>query len=481
MTTAAVSACAILAEQVERTRQNSKADIERFIEECELKITSLEWQIRTLRDRERSYVDAPQDITSQIHTLVELRDRERLCADSLRYIISPINTLPTELLVEIFRFAIDEETHIKDAYRISQICSEWREIAHATPLLWTQPICVDLGSRKIYGREHYVDGLESWLARSAPLPVPVLLKLGRGNIDPRALEVVLGIAPRIRSLHCGNYFPLALLSQLAGCRLDSLEELEMGLADDSPNISESPALTMVPRLRKLTMTLYSDEPHVLSPWPQIIDLTLDSNSPNLILDILAQCTGLTHTSICTSGWPVYVAAQLEQPPLAFSHLHTLSLEFGYPQHVMGFLGSLSAPVLETLHLNFLEMQDKMQSKLSLAPFLMQSPNITRLEIRCGQDALTSHELIVALEHTVHLTHLKLVDPYEHSLDDALIDALTYNDDVATLVPNLCYLVLDNIDEDGISTAALERLFVSRCHLELWGKFSKEFVDSMETL
>ncbi|KAJ6466230.1 hypothetical protein C8R45DRAFT_839337, partial [Mycena sanguinolenta] len=106
---------------------SSKTDIERFIEDLEQKIISLE---------------------SQISALVELRDRERACVDSLRYIIiSPIRTLPIELLVEIFELAIDDKTHIKDVYRISQICADWRKVAHATPQLWTRPICVDLAGR----------------------------------------------------------------------------------------------------------------------------------------------------------------------------------------------------------------------------------------------------------------------------------------------------------------------------------------------
>ncbi|KAJ6466201.1 hypothetical protein C8R45DRAFT_839520, partial [Mycena sanguinolenta] len=107
---------AILVEQTERTRQSSKADIERFIKESQLKIASLE---------------------SQICTFVQLRDRERTCVDSLRYIISPIRTLPIELLVEVFRLAIDDETHVEDTHRISQVCSDWRNVAHATPRLWT--------------------------------------------------------------------------------------------------------------------------------------------------------------------------------------------------------------------------------------------------------------------------------------------------------------------------------------------------------
>ncbi|KAF7357545.1 F-box domain-containing protein [Mycena sanguinolenta] len=460
-----VSVRTILVEQTERTRQSSKADIERFIEESELKITSLESQI------------------SALSALVELRDRERACVDALRYIISPIRALPVELLVEIFRFAIDEETHVKDAYRISQICSDWRKIAHATLRIWTGPICIDLGCKEISGQGHYVDGLEAWLARSAPLPLPVSLELDGANIDIRTLEFVRRIAPRLRSLRCESQFPLWLISRIAECRLDSLEQLELGLADDSPNISVSPAFTMVPRLRKLSMTIYSHEPHVLTPWAQLTDLTLDSDSPDLILDILAQCTSLTHASICTSGWHSYAGSQLIRPPLIFCHLHTLSLDFGFPQHIMEFFGLPFHPRIGRTASEFYANEGE-----------------DALEILCGPYALTSHELIVALEHTVHLTHLKLAYPHEHSLDNDLIDALSCKDNVVPLAPDLHNLVLDNIEEVEVSTDALKRLLFSRwradgeitslsglpavaswSRVELWGIYSEEYVDSMETL
>ncbi|KAF7367577.1 hypothetical protein MSAN_00820900 [Mycena sanguinolenta] len=476
---AAVSVCAIFVEQTERTRQSSKADIQRFIEESEHKITSLE---------------------SQINALVELRDRECACLDSLRYIISPIRTLPIELLVEIFSLAIEDETHIEDAHRISQVCSDWRKVAHATPRLWTRAIRVDLGSQKIDGREQlYADGLEAWLARSAPLPVSISLELYQENSDPRILEEVLKIAPRFRSVHCPDFSPLRLIRRLAGCRLDSLEELELGIIDSVLSISEHPAFTMVPRLRKSSITIVSDEPHILIPWGQLTDLTLDSDSVDIILDILPQCATLTCASLITSGWsPNVAAAQLTRPPLTLSHLHTFSLELTPPEHMRKILGVVSAPALEILHLNFQELEDGLQSPAPLAAFLIQSPNITRLEILSGPYSPTSHEVIVALGHTAHLTHLKLADPRGRFLDDTLIEALICKDGVAALVPHLHNLVLDDIDEDRFATDALESLFVSRwrtdaeitlgapavarwSHVELRGTYSEQFKESMKML
>ncbi|KAF7366378.1 Origin recognition complex subunit 1 [Mycena sanguinolenta] len=453
----------ILVEQTERTRHSSKADIHRFIEESELKIASLESQISPLRDREHSCVDAPQRITSHIHSLVELRDHERSCVDALRHIISPIRTLPVELLAEIFRLTLDDpKTHIAEAYRISQICSDWRNVACGNPQLWTGPICVDLGSEKIFGREDlYADGLEAWLARSAPLSVPVSLQLelDRTNSDPRILEIVLRVAPRFRSLRCRGV-PLSFISRLAECKLDSLEELDLGFVESDSNAAEFPALTMVPRLRKSSIIIEASRPHALIPWAQLTDLTLHCDSIDVILDILVQCANLTSTALYTSEWYVYPAtAQFTRPPLPLNHLHTLTVGFGRSKHMARFLGTVSAPALEALNLNF--FGTGMHSVAPLTAFLMQSPTIARLEIY-GDYAPTSHELIEVLRHTVHLTHLKLTQFHKHSFDDALLNALSCKDGVAPLVPKLHSLAMYRImQKGGFTMEALEHMLVSR--------------------
>ncbi|KAJ6466221.1 hypothetical protein C8R45DRAFT_1079510 [Mycena sanguinolenta] len=468
---------AILVEQIERTTQSSKADIERFIEESKEKLASLELQISTL---------------------VELRDRERACVDSLRYIISPIRTLPIELLVEIFELAINDKTHIGDVHRISQVCLDWRKVAHSTPRLWTRPIYIDL---KVYGGQGqlYADGLEAWLARSAPLPVSVsLMLLEDEQGDDRILEHVLRIAPRLHSLHCPNLFPLSIMSRLAECRLDSLEELEVGLFHSDPNISHSPALITAPRLRKSNLIILAAMSHIFVPWVQLTHLTLRCDSPDFILDIVAHCTTLIHASISGTYFDSPISHST-RPRLALNHLRTLSLEFPYPRHVLQILASVSASALEEFHLDSLEMQVRMQLEVPLTAFLMRSPNITRLRMDCGSKALASHEMIVVLENTPRLTHLHLACPWAYSLDDTLLEALLCRDGVAPLVPHLHSLVLDNINEDGFATDALENLFLSRwadselmtppgapavarwSRLVLLGEFSENFVDSMEML
>ncbi|KAJ6459541.1 hypothetical protein C8R45DRAFT_1109413 [Mycena sanguinolenta] len=421
----------------------------------------------------------------------EILVQERL--DSYQY---PVLALPNEIAIEIFLHFLPEFPRCP---LISQVCSDWRKVVYGTPRLWAGPICVDLGSRSDGRGQLYADGLEEWLARSAPAPVSVSLKLERlePNIDARTLELVLCIAPRLYSLHCPSS-PFWLIRRLAECRLDSLEELELGWSYSDLDTFETLPLTTAPRLRKASISNAAGELHILVPWAQLTHLTLDFDSSDIILDILSQCATLTSASLITSGWSRHVAAaQSTRPPLTLSHMHTLSLDFGPPELMMQILGVVSAPALEILRLNFWDLRGEMQPVSPLAAFLMLSPNITQLEIVCGAYGPTSHALIIILRHTVRLTHLKLVSPDTDSLDDALIAAMSYEDNVTLLVPHLRDLVLADIDADGIATEALEHMLFSRwrtdaeitsnpavarwSRLELWGEYNERFVERMEIL
>ncbi|KAJ6451598.1 hypothetical protein C8R45DRAFT_1113466 [Mycena sanguinolenta] len=144
MTPSGASVRAALLEQTERTRRCSKAEIERIIEEDEAEILTLQ---------------------SQIDALIESR------VLALKYIISPIRSMPVELLSEIFDLAIEDQTHVQDAHRILQVCSDWRRVAHtsSTPRLWTRTLDV------LRKGAWWTAALKAWLARSAPLPVSILL------------------------------------------------------------------------------------------------------------------------------------------------------------------------------------------------------------------------------------------------------------------------------------------------------------------
>ncbi|KAF7357630.1 hypothetical protein MSAN_01359500 [Mycena sanguinolenta] len=354
-----------------------------------------------------------------------------------------IDSIPIELLVGIFKLSIHDNTHVEGVFRISQVCSHWRQATHNTPCLWTRPLRVDL--RK--GRPSqgvYLDGLSSWLGRSVPLPVNLTLLLGSSGISERILEEILKISPRWQCLRLRVAEvlwrpPLSLASLLAECRLDSLEKLDLGREAFSKdiNLPAFPHFDNLPRLKSLTICIESSV--VCMPWAQLTYLRLECDSPpDDALDTLAQCANLAVASIHISGWE---SGELtaHRDIITLTNLDTLFLAFsGLNKYVTPFFGCLAAPALATLTLDFSSMYSDMQwTRACFVDFQLRAPNITRLKIYFGD--LTPEDLTTALQHAPSLAELEL--KYCSFFDDAVVSALYCEDVVKPLAPCLHYLVL----------------------------------------
>ncbi|KAJ6451608.1 hypothetical protein C8R45DRAFT_1083655 [Mycena sanguinolenta] len=407
MTLTPASVRAAVLYQTERTRDCSKAEIERFIEQSELEIRSLESQISALELRDS------QPLESQVKALIESRDSKRAQVLALRHLVSSIRTLPVELLAEIFEHAIQDETHVEDAHRVSQVCSDWRHVAHSTPRLWTRRLRVALCKEG-----DAADGLRAWLARSAPLSLQIHLIPAYTN-NPRIMKEVLEVAPRLRSFHMpnedNNALPLRFLRQLSGCKLDALEELHLGFVEGDTIDNTPTSFTVVPRLRKLSI-INEDVLEIVAPWAQLTDLTFECDSPDVTAEVLSQCANLTSASLNVLEW----------------RLRSLDLRLK-ADFTSSFFDYLSTPVLQELKLEW-------EGRGSIDSHLMQAPNITSLEL-VKAVWFTSENLVAAIRHASSLTHLK-ISGCEKSFTDVFIRAL-YNDGVAPLAPCLHNLVVRN--------------------------------------
>ncbi|KAF8189840.1 hypothetical protein K438DRAFT_933107 [Mycena galopus ATCC 62051] len=209
---------------------------------------------------------------------------------------------------------------------------------------------------------------------------------------------------------------------------------------------------MAPRLRKLCIHSGCLIP---MPWPQLTDITLTScPSPDIFLDILAQCTNLVKASIITGSSLLSGRTDI----IALDHLRTLHLTFaGIVVHSLPFLDCISAPALDDLGLPVLASRLEW-AEATFTAFQLRSPNITRLEIQGVIATVPSRPnlLIAALLHAPSLTHLAIGDCWD-LIDDAFLRALCYTDG-APLVPHLHSLVLT----------------------ELFGCFSEDVLTSMVT-
>ncbi|KAJ6466431.1 hypothetical protein C8R45DRAFT_488856 [Mycena sanguinolenta] len=458
---------------LEQAREYLKTELEQRIEESEVKLKSLETQL-------------------------ELCDRERAVVAVMRYLLSPIYGIPAELLAEIFERAIDEETHIMDVFRVSQVCSDWRQVAQNTPRLWTGRISVTLDNRGYKREQSYTDGFTEWLARSAALTIPITLRLVATNIYHDLLGEVLKTTSRWRSLELD--FPdhglllMNLVRRVAQRRLDSLEELDLGRTQFLEPLGGGvfPSFTNAPRLRKLSMSISSSLP-ILAPWAKIIDLTLHyCSSPDLALDALALCANLVRLSVRTAGWSGL--PQARQHNLALTRLRTLSFAL-FSTSLSGsavvlftaFFNDLSAPALQELSLTFLGMRERW-TETHFTTFQLQAPNITQLDLRDAEN-LTSAQFRTVLLHAPSLTHLKLFRC--PCFDESAMTALRYEDGITPVVPCLHHLVLECIahhvsDSDILASMIATRWWTDAAlasrsvppavarwtHLELWSDLSE---------
>ncbi|KAF8217905.1 hypothetical protein K438DRAFT_1795953 [Mycena galopus ATCC 62051] len=282
--------------------------------------------------------------------------------------------------------------------RVSQVCSDWRQVAHSTPQLWSGNLRIDFG--RDYG-EVYADGLNQWLARSALLPIPISLWVPSNNLNigDRLLEDVLNITPRYRALRLRGICPPAsllnqVLARLAQSRGDVLEVLDLGTKRGIGNIAGGLVIP-APRLYKLRICIPTNSSLILLPWAQLMDLTLTVYQPNIAPDVIAQCANLLRASIATPAWGPLPRKYRRPYP------HTLSLDI------------LTSVVHHAV---------KRWTEAHFTPFQLCAPNITQLELDSSD--LTSDDLRVVIRHAPSITHLTL-RWCNHCLDDALVDSLYY--------------------------------------------------------
>ncbi|KAF7374706.1 F-box domain-containing protein [Mycena sanguinolenta] len=289
-----------------------------------------------------------------VSTDLEGTERTKNWSDIAQFIQEAgIYGLAVELLALIFELTMTDETHVADVHRVSQVCTQWRRIAHGTPRLWIRPLRVNLYSASNAKGDNAAVCLRAWLARSAPLCVRVSFKQALpGTIHRGVMEAALAAAPRLRAVQLQTMptTPAWLVKRLAQCALDSLEELDLGMvAADLTAEAEAdaePTPFAVPALRTLHM-INLGTLQISVPWPQLTELTFECDSLDIIFEVLRQ--GAPH--LVTASIAVLGESELSPEhcvPVHFGHLRTLSLRFR--ADLSPFLDHLTAPLLTTLRL-----------------------------------------------------------------------------------------------------------------------------------
>ncbi|KAF8205754.1 hypothetical protein K438DRAFT_1818471 [Mycena galopus ATCC 62051] len=412
-------------------------------------LSSVETQVKVLIATAEANIER---LTTQIRELTSIRERERSILATLRLMVVPIGKLPTELLVEIFKLAVDAPV----------VSPYWRQIIHNAPQLWAQGFVEINLSQKLNDRLGYMDGLQTLLARSNPLPISI--SLTRTARDPTRSESVQTIA-RMVTATAHRWKNLSVDMSSFDIQHESFAVLErLSMQDLSKQKDPVIAFQSSPRLRYFDFwsgSITVSPIHLLRlPWSQLTHLDIEDMSLGGCRAVLLQCTHLVSGKFTTFyAWDSVFPAT-ESPVITLPRLQHLTLSFDgdMPDGVHGvqaFLLPLALPSLKTLEFSFGGHDGVTWPTQVVTLFQDRCPNIE--EITFALSSIPTEGLIALLRNGRALTTLT-VNYCWNCINAHFWDALQYDiADPTPLAPKLENLSLENVGdnfEDGMLEAAI---------------------------
>jgi hypothetical protein len=396
-------------------------------------------------------------IESQIRDLERLRDQERGLITRLRVAIAPIHKLPAEILVEIFRLALDTWTYmrkqrIQKVQALSHVCAYWRRVAHTTPRLWTEVLFTRLDKMP---KSDYMACMKGWLERSAPMPIAVNLEItGKARDAGEALMDIIATAAHRWSDVDLTLPSLSVLSRIPTASLKSLERVFLQSTDAKHRADSTRVFLMAEHLHYAKFaTLRTGQ--LLMPWSQLTEIVVTDPSPQECLDTLVQCTSIVSARFETGAWPD-VPDLSQRPITTLGRLEDLSVSVR--GCVVPFFVCLALPALKKLCLES-HMDDwSPWGSVEFTQFQLRSPSIQCLEINSSY--LLSSDLLAILQHVPLLAELQM-ESCPNSFDDSIVGALQYTTtQTLPLVPRLeviqLYYAGVNFEEDALDAMIQSR-------------------------
>ncbi|KAJ7062276.1 hypothetical protein C8F01DRAFT_1368901 [Mycena amicta] len=392
----------------------------------------------------------------------------------------PIQELPAELLAEIFlnvvgpvvrshRIQVRLELAIpRAAFRLSAVCTYWRQLALNTPHMWFLPTKFYLNALNDSPRD--LSMVQEIIKRSSPLPLDIAIH-GRTRwnfpkpIFAPLVDLVVSVAHRWREISNINVDIVSPLEAVGAPAFEHLEYVDLIL--DRIELPPSSLFLHAPHLRHVQLNI-TDIGRLLMPWTQLTEfifLREKMRSASLLdIQVVMQCVCLVR--LCLNG----VAWSKAKIPAAgdivcLEHLTNLEMHPTTSDESLPFelfFTRFTFPALSSLTIS---MDDAREDDIYLTDdfvhFLTRSPNLESLTIEhCEIDSAVLERILLAISSSITILNLH---SYHNCLTNAFLERLTYNPAESTppLAPHLQSVDLvsqvgDDYEEDVVREMILSR-------------------------
>ncbi|KAG7439537.1 uncharacterized protein BT62DRAFT_700299 [Guyanagaster necrorhizus] len=185
----------------------------------------------------------------QMIMLMRKKDQLEHSLSRRKALLSPIRRLPSDVLLEIFSWAVHRPKNSLDVttgvWPLGQVCGCWRDIVSTLPVLWSVVILQPPYTH------HSVDILSHHFRRSAQFPLWIAIRTEGHVIDRRIFDMVLQKSALWKMVDmCARSKDLEKLASVSG-NIPLLEELYVSTADTADFSTD--ALSSAPSLRRVNV------------------------------------------------------------------------------------------------------------------------------------------------------------------------------------------------------------------------------------
>ena len=390
-----------------------------------------------------------EELAIQLQELEEQFLQIRYEQSKYRALISPFYKLPIEILQEIFIACLPTaHNHLMSRWEppilLTQICSSWRNVAHATPQLW-KSIHIAGPYRRLPGSPHYflnflsttiehdprLEAVVEWLTRSAAYPLDISVGHSISNDDDwfyyRTIDSLIQFSEKWREIRLSA--PYEALLPIASLPLSKVPLLEALSLKCHVNFIEldpqwiSSGVVNAPNLRDLGLwSTFRNLDIVQLPinWSQLTNISLEDSPSSLSIKraykLLSLCRNLITCRMHIGNFTDY------NEPLE-TNATPISLPFLTRLAVCEALATAASRLFTLLHLPSLKciefqstVQRTEQSSTSLLPLLTRFHNT--IQLITDARSYTRQDFIKCLRLCPLLKSLHFREPYrwENPLD-----------------------------------------------------------------